>query len=115
MNPSDDDLNLRVSHLEGRADYVDARLDRITEILNQAAEIGLKNSMEITAFREAMGQQARDNQDQHEASRREFDEDMRQIKQTMRDLAESQRHGDESLNALIHMVDDLIRKRPPLQ
>lgn len=29
------------------------------------------------------------------------------------DLAESQKHTDERLNALISVVDDLVRKRPP--
>ncbi|HXP84352.1 MAG TPA: hypothetical protein VN841_06510 [Bryobacteraceae bacterium] len=31
----------------------------------------------------------------------------------IRELAESQRHSDERLNALIAVVDDLVRKRPP--
>jgi hypothetical protein len=31
---------------------------------------------------------------------------------TMRELAVSQKHTDERLNALIHVVDDLIRNRP---
>ena len=29
------------------------------------------------------------------------------------DLAESQKHSDERLNALMKIVDDLIRNRPP--
>ena len=29
------------------------------------------------------------------------------------EIVEVQRHGDERLNALIHVVDDLVRKRPP--
>jgi cell division septum initiation protein DivIVA len=29
-------------------------------------------------------------------------------------IAEAQRHTDEKLNALIYIVDDIVRKRPPL-
>ncbi len=31
----------------------------------------------------------------------------------VRELSESQKHTDERLNALIAVVDDLVRKRPP--
>ena len=31
----------------------------------------------------------------------------------IRELQESQRHSDERLNALIAVVDDIVRKRPP--
>ena len=31
----------------------------------------------------------------------------------IQELAESQKHSDERLNALIKIVDDLIRNRPP--
>jgi len=31
----------------------------------------------------------------------------------VRKLAESQRHTEERLNALIDVVDDIVRKRPP--
>jgi hypothetical protein len=33
----------------------------------------------------------------------------------VREVSESQRHSDERLNALIAVVDDLVRKRPPPQ
>jgi len=33
----------------------------------------------------------------------------------LRELAESEKHTDERLNALIAVVDDLVRKRPPQQ
>lgn len=33
----------------------------------------------------------------------------------LQELAESQKHTDERLNALIGVVDDLVRKRPPQQ
>ena len=33
----------------------------------------------------------------------------------LRQLAESEKHTDERLNALIAVVDDLVRKRPPQQ
>jgi len=34
---------------------------------------------------------------------------------TVRELAEAQRHTDDRLNALIHVVDDWIRRTPPQQ
>lgn len=33
----------------------------------------------------------------------------------LKELAESQKHTDERLNALISVVDDLVRGRPPQQ
>jgi hypothetical protein len=33
----------------------------------------------------------------------------------VREVSESQKHSDERLNALIAVVDDLVRKRPPQQ
>ncbi|HML17990.1 MAG TPA: hypothetical protein VK419_13245 [Bryobacteraceae bacterium] len=37
----------------------------------------------------------------------------RQIEESHRELREAQKHTDDRLNALISIVDDLIRKRPP--
>jgi hypothetical protein len=51
-----------------------------------------------------------DRVDKLAADAREGREEMRTI---FRELAESQRHTDERLNALIAVVDDLVRKRPP--
>jgi hypothetical protein len=38
-----------------------------------------------------------------------------QLTVTVRELAEAQRHTDDRLNALIHIVDDWIRRTPPPQ
>ena len=37
----------------------------------------------------------------------------RQVEESHRELREAQKHTDDRLNALISVVDDLIRKRPP--
>ena len=37
------------------------------------------------------------------------------VREGMRELRESGKHADERLNALIAVVDDLVRKRPPQQ
>jgi|SRR5260370_26132570 len=37
----------------------------------------------------------------------------RQLAEAQRKLAEAQRETEERLSALIHIVDDIIRKRPP--
>ena len=34
---------------------------------------------------------------------------------TVRELAEAQKHTDDRLNALLHVVDDWIRRTPPPQ
>ena len=35
------------------------------------------------------------------------------LTQTVHELSQAQKHTDERLNALIAVVDDLVRKRPP--
>ncbi len=37
------------------------------------------------------------------------------LAQMIQELSEGQKHTDERLNALIAVVDDLVRKRPPQQ
>lgn len=37
------------------------------------------------------------------------------VREGIQELRESQKHTDERLNALISVVDDLVRKRPPQQ
>ncbi len=129
MNPPNGDTNVRLSDLEARSDHSAARMDRIEAVLEQATQIGLKNSMEIAAFNEMLRRKAEENQKQNEAfqlkveaSRRDFEAFRRESEEAGRrhdreiaEIREIQRHGDEKLNALIHVVDDLIRKRPPLQ
>ena len=39
-------------------------------------------------------------------------EGMQALQTSMRELAEAQKHTEERLNALIDVVDDLVRKRP---
>ena len=42
-----------------------------------------------------------------------LDERVDRLAASIHELAESLRHTDERLNALIAVVDDLVRKRPP--
>ena len=35
------------------------------------------------------------------------------LAQTVKEITEAQKHTDERLNALIAVVDDIVRKRPP--
>ena len=39
-------------------------------------------------------------------------ETMKEVAESQKELSEAQKHTDERMNALISVVDDLIRKRP---
>jgi galactokinase len=43
----------------------------------------------------------------------EIEHNMQRLAESAIETREFQKHSDERLNALIHIVDDLVRKRPP--
>ena len=42
-----------------------------------------------------------------------IEQDMQRFTRGLEEMREFQKHSDQRLDALIHVVDDLVRKRPP--
>jgi predicted nucleic acid-binding Zn-ribbon protein len=66
----------------------DGRIDKLTETLEKVIEIQAESQKQILDIE-------------------------KQIAASRKESAESRKEFDERLNALINIVDDLIRKRPP--
>ena len=124
--PNGDRLDRIERALEGLAQS-DARLARRVETLldmqgdasarqqrhNDAiAPIHEEHARFRTDLRELLTAQVflTDNQRQADAKLKQFGEE---TDRRLRELAEAQQHTDANLNALIAVVDDIVRKRPP--
>jgi len=123
-----DRIENAIAHLVETQAHQEMRLDRFMQALERiernqqqllTAQVLLTDAQRKTE--EKLGLLADshlrlvENQQRQETEQRRLAQTQQDIAEALQRLAETQQHTEERLNALIQIVDELIRRRPPEQ